>query len=57
MGRLMSKHLDKGKVERAFKLAARTVLSGSKDARSGKFVVQRDKRGGSNTDKVPRKEK
>jgi hypothetical protein len=57
MGRLMSKHLDKGKVERAFKLAARSVHSGSKDARSGKFVVQSDKRGRSSTNKAPRKEK
>ena len=57
MGRLMSKHLDRSKVERAFKVAARTVVSGSRDARSGKFVPQRDKKAESNADKAPRKEK
>jgi hypothetical protein len=57
MGRLMSKHLDKSKVERAFKVAARTAVSGSRDARSGKFVLQRDKKAESNADKAPRKEK
>jgi len=38
----MSKYLDKSKVEQAFKRAARTAVSGDKDARSGKFVTQRD---------------
>ena len=39
----MSKYLDKAKVERAFKVAARRAVSGSRDARSGRFSVQRDK--------------
>jgi hypothetical protein len=40
----MSKYLDKTKVERAFKVAARTAVSGSRDARSGRFSVQKDER-------------
>ena len=34
----MGKHLDKGKVEQAFKRAATTLASGDKDARAGRYV-------------------
>ena len=36
----MTKHLDKSKVEQAFKRAAMTLASGDKDARAGRFVVR-----------------
>ncbi len=39
----MSKHLDRSKVEQAFKRAARAAVSGSRDARAGRFMVQKDK--------------
>jgi hypothetical protein len=39
----MSKYLDKGKVEQAFKRAARTAASGNRDARSGRFMPPKEK--------------
>jgi hypothetical protein len=39
----MSKYLDKGKIEQAFKVAARAAVSGSRDARSGRFTMSKDK--------------
>jgi hypothetical protein len=36
----MTKYLDKGKVEKAFKRAARTAVSGSRDARSGRSAAE-----------------
>ena len=39
----MTKYLDKGKVEKAFKRAARTAVSGSRDARSGRFMPPKEK--------------
>lgn len=56
----MVKHIDKSKVEQAFKQAAKTLASGDKDARAGRFVV-RDARTGQFVDKYkdrpPRKSK
>jgi hypothetical protein len=56
----MVKHLDKSKIEQAFKRAASTLASGDKDARAGRFVV-RDARTGQfvdkKTDRPPRKPK
>jgi hypothetical protein len=58
MGRLMSKYLDRTKVEQAFKRAARTAASGNRDARSGRFMVRRDEpKPGALANKRPRKEK
>jgi hypothetical protein len=54
----MSKYLDKSKVEQAFKRAARTAVSGNRDARAGRFMTQKDKpKSGTLADKVSRKEK
>jgi hypothetical protein len=53
----MSKYLDRSKVEQAFKRAARAAVSGSRDARAGRFMVQKEKpRSGQMPSKAPRKE-
>ena len=58
VGRLMSKYLDKSKVEQAFKRAARTAVSGDREARSGGFMAQKDKpKSGALASKAPRKGK
>jgi hypothetical protein len=41
----MGKHLDKSKVEQAFKQAAKTLASGDKDARAGRFVKRESSSG------------
>ena len=54
----MSKYLDRSKVEQAFKRAARTAVSGSRNARSGRFMMQKDKpKAGALAGKAPRKDK
>jgi hypothetical protein len=54
----MTKYLDKSKVERAFKRAARAATSNDKDARAGRFITQRDRaKVGTSTGKAPRKGK
>jgi hypothetical protein len=54
----MSKYLDKSKVEQAFKRAARTAISGGRDARAGRFMAARGKpRSEALASKAPRKGK
>jgi hypothetical protein len=52
----MVKHLDKDKIEQAFRRAEKTLASGDKDARAGRFVA-RDAESGQfarNKDRTPR---
>jgi hypothetical protein len=54
----MSKYLDRNKVEQAFKRAARTAASGSRDARAGRFMVQKEEpKAETAPSKVQRKDK